>query len=127
MLFLFDDAEQPRSRKSGYCGVRALVIATGMKWDAAEDHLRSHARAGRAGSGSISKGMFKDDYDAALRALGFIWKPAPRFVGRKARCADLPGTVIARQAHHYVAVTNGTARDIWDCSHKMVYGYWVRA
>jgi hypothetical protein len=36
------------------------------------------------------------------------------------------GTVIARQASHYVAVINGLAQDTWDCSQKMVYGYWAK-
>jgi hypothetical protein len=36
------------------------------------------------------------------------------------------GTVIARQAGHYVAVIDGIPQDTWDCSNKMVYGYWAK-
>jgi phosphotransferase system IIA component len=36
------------------------------------------------------------------------------------------GVVIARQARHFVAVIDGAVHDIWDCSHKMVYGYWAK-
>ena len=126
-LFQYNDAGQPRSLNSGYCGVRALVIATGMTWADAEKHLRSFTKNGKAGNGALSKGIYKDDYDAALSALGFVWKSAPKFAGRKARCADLTSTVIARQSKHYTAVIEGTVNDIFDCSNKMVYGFWEMA
>jgi len=116
-----------RSLKSGYCGTRALVIATGMGWMEAEKHLRHFTNRGNAGNGKLSIGIFKDDYDAALSALGFKWRPAPKFDGRKAKASDLTGTVIARQAKHFTCVIDGVVNDIWDCSNKMVYGYWTRA
>lgn len=126
-MFKFNDGGQPRSLKSGYCGTRALVIVTGMEWSDAEKHLRSFTRRGKASNGSLSRGIYKEDYDAALRALGFAWHPAPKLDGRKARCSDLSDTVIARQAKHYTAVVDGIPNDIWDCSPKMVYGYWSKA
>lgn len=126
-MFKYNDAGQPRSMKSGYCGVRALVIATGMAWADAEKHLRKFTKVGRAGNGSLSKGIYKDDYSAALAALGFTWRQAPKFDGRKARPADLAGRVIARQSKHYTAVINGIPNDVFDCSNKMVYGYWEKA
>ena len=124
-MFTYNDGGQTRSHNSGYCGVRALCIATGMSWKNAETHLREYTRRGKAGNGRLSSGIYKEDYDAALRALGWVWESAPKFAGRKARCHDMPrGTVIARQAGHYVAVVDGVPNDIWDCSEKMVYGYW---
>lgn len=126
-MYTYNDAGQTKSLKGGYCGVRALAIAAGMTFDDAARHLRKFTAAGKRGSGSLARGIYKEDYDAALRALGFVWIPAPKFSGRKARCADLTGTVIARQARHFVAVIDGVANDIWDCSGKMVYGYWARA
>ena len=127
--FNYNDGGQEayRSLKSGYCGVRALVIATGMGWKEAEKHLRQFTNRGKAGNGKLSNGIYKEDYDVALRALGFKWVAAPKFDGRKARAADLSGTVIARQAGHYVCVIEGTVNDIWDCTEKMVYGYWSKA
>jgi hypothetical protein len=122
--FQYNDAGQPRSLKSGYCGVRALVIATGMAWADAEKHLKTFTKNGKAGSGALSKGICKADYDAALKALGFVWRAAPKFTGRKARCADLTNKVIARQSKHFTAVIDGTPHDIFDCSNKMVYGFW---
>jgi hypothetical protein len=36
------------------------------------------------------------------------------------------GVVIAKQAHHFVSVINGVANDTWDCTNRMVYGYWAK-
>jgi len=126
-MFEYNQGGQPRSLNSGYCGVRALVIATGMDWHDAEKHIRPFVKSGKGGKGSLSRGILKDDYSNALEALGFEWVSAPKFDGRKARCADLHGVVIARQSKHFTAVINGVVNDIWDCSNKMVYGYWARA
>jgi hypothetical protein len=70
-------------------------------------------------------------YSDVLKRHGWVWHSAPKFkvgkvlFGRKAKCSDMPsGIVIARQARHYVAVIDGIPNDIWDCSNKMVYGYW---
>lgn len=122
----YNDGNQERSLKSGYCGVRALVIITGLSWKEAEAHLRTFTKNGKGGNASLSKGIYKEDYDAALKALGFKWVSAPKFVGRKARASDLTGRVIGRQARHYTAIIDGVVNDIWDCSHKMIYGYWER-
>jgi hypothetical protein len=124
-MYNFNDANSPRSANSGYCAVRALVIAEDMDWKDAERHVRVYAKAGKTG-GTISRGVFKEDYDAALKALGFKWVSAPSFEGRKAKAADLKGTVIARQARHFVCVIDGVVNDVWDCSHKMIYGYWAK-
>jgi hypothetical protein len=52
---------------------------------------------------------------------------APQFAGRKARCSDMPaGVVIAKQARHFVAVIDGVANDSWNCTERMVYGYWAK-
>ena len=128
--YQFNDGGQSehRSLNGGYCGVRALAIAEGMEWKAAEKHLREYTKRGKAGNGRLSVGIYKEDMDAALRALGYKWRPAPKFDGRKARSYDLHkfGKVIARQAKHYVCVDRGVAQDIWDCTNRMVYGFWVK-
>jgi hypothetical protein len=76
---------------------------------------------------SARNGIMKEVFDHVLVDLGWVWHKAPKFTGRKARCRDLRGRVIARQAHHYVAVLYGTPWDIFDSSEKMVYGYWAKA
>jgi hypothetical protein len=111
---------------AGDCGARAIAIALGMDYKAAYSLLAdANKKAGKPKS--ARNGIAKEVYSDVLKALGWVWVSAPKFEGRKAQCSDMyPGTVIARQAGHYVAVINGTPQDTWDCSHKMVYGFWVK-
>lgn len=112
---------------AGDCGARAMAIALGLDYKAVYKEL-AQANADHGRAKSARNGMNKDIYSEVLKRHGWVWKPAPKFVGRKARCSDMPaGTVIAKQAHHFVAVIDGIPHDIWDCTHKMVYGYWAKS
>lgn len=132
--FVYNDGGQSnyRSLSSGYCGVRALVIATGMNWKDAEKHLRKFTKTGRAGNGKLSNGIFREDYSKALAELGWQWiatKPLIVPAGYKQpRARDLAGKgkVIVRMAKHFSYVDDGVVHDIWDCTEKMVYGYWYK-
>lgn len=107
------------------CGARAMAIALGLDYKAVYKELaQANAESGRAKS--ARKGVMKDVYAEVLKRHGWVWKQAPKFEGRKARCSDLTGAVIAKQARHLVAVIDGVAHDSWDCTHKMVYGYWAK-
>ena len=107
------------------CGIRAVAIACELSYNEARSILKQAAKNGKMGSRQISKGIYKEDMSFALRGLGWTWMPAPKLEGRKARYKDLPkGRVIARMAKHYSAVIDGEIHDTWDCSEKMVYGYW---
>ena len=111
---------------AGDCGARAMAIALSLDYSAAYAEL-SQANADNGRSKSARNGIMKDVYAEVLKRYGWVWVSAPKFDGRKARCADMPaGVVIARQSHHFVAVKDGVAHDIWDCTHKMVYGYWAK-
>lgn len=118
-------AASGRKGKTGDCGVRAMAIALGIDYDLA---YRELAEANRqfGFAKSARNGLHRNVYDQVLARHGWIWTPAPRLVGRKARCSDLAGTVIARQAHHYVAVIDGIPQDVFDSSMKMVYGYYEK-
>jgi hypothetical protein len=111
---------------AGDCGARAIAIAIGMDYKTAYELLAdANKKAGKPKS--ARNGISKEIYSDVLKALGWIWVSAPKFEGRKARCSDMySGTVIARQAGHFVAVIDGIPQDTWDCSHKMVYGFWVK-
>lgn len=110
------------------CGIRAVSIALEMPYKDSRRLLQEFARKGKQGSGQISRGIYKEDIDAALRSKGWVWRSAPKFQGRKAKYSDLPkGRVIARMAKHYAAVIDGVLMDTWDSSDKMVYGYWELA
>lgn len=119
-------AASGRKGTAGDCAARALAIAAGMDYSEAYS-LIAQANKEFGFAKSARNGVHKSVYESVLKPLGFVWKPAPKFEGRKARCSDLVGTVIARQAGHYVAVIDGVPHDTWNCSHKMVYGYWERA
>lgn len=119
-MHIYNDGDTIRKGNS-YCGVRALAIATGMAWKDAESTLKPFV------SNPLSKGIFKDEYQACLNSLGWHWVASPKLEGRKARAEDLPaGTYIARQAKHYVCVIDGDCLDTWDSTQKMVYGYWAK-
>jgi hypothetical protein len=111
---------------AGDCVARAMSIALGIDYKTIYKQL-AQANKDFGRSKSARNGICKEVYSNILKQYGWEWTPAPKFVGRKARCSDMPnGIVIAKQAHHVVAVIDGVANDIWDCTHKMVYGYWVK-
>ena len=129
MNYVFNDGGRQQAGykgRVGDCGARAIAIAFKTDYVTAYK-LVAYANSNMGYAHSARNGVRKDVYDQILQALGWKWYPAPKFVGRKAKCSDMPkGRVIARQAHHFVAVIDGIPHDTWDCSHKMVYGYWAR-
>lgn len=111
---------------TGDCGARAMAIALGLDYKAVYKEL-AQANADNGRAKSARNGIYKDTYSDVLKRYGWVWHKAPQFVGRKARCRDMPeGVVIAKQARHFVAVLDGVAHDIWDCTERMVYGYWAK-
>lgn len=110
---------------AGDCGARAMAIALGLDYKAVYKEL-AQANADNGRSKSARNGINKDIYSEVLKRYGWVWHKAPQFVGRKARCSDLTGVVIAKQARHFVAVIDGVAQDIWNCTERMVYGYWAK-
>ena len=111
---------------AGDCGARAIAIALGLDYKSVYKEL-AQANADNGRAKSARNGISKDIYSEVLRRYGWVWMQAPKFAGRKARCSDMPaGSVIAKQANHYVAVIDGVANDIWDSTERMVYGYWAK-
>jgi hypothetical protein len=111
---------------TGDCGARAMAIALGLDYKAVYKEL-AQANSDNGRANSVRSGLMKDVFAEMLNRYGWVWMQAPKFSGRKALCSDMPaGIVIARQARHFVAVINGVAHDSWDCTHKMVYGYWAK-
>ena len=110
--------------KAGDCVARAITIATGGDYKTIYKKIAA-ANKDFGYAASARNGVHKSVSGPLLKSLGFVWHAAPKFVGRKARCSDLPaGIVIAKQAHHLVAVINGVPHDTFDSTNKMVYGYW---
>ena len=129
MNFVYNDGGRKKAGykgKAGDCGARAIAIALEMDYKSAYN-LLAQANKNMGFAKSARDGIHKNIYDSVLNKLGWSWVSAPKFEGRKAKCSDMIlGTVIARQAGHFVAVINGIPQDTWDCSSKMVYGYWVK-
>ena len=112
---------------NGDCGIRAVAIALELPYNDSRKLLKEYAKKGKQGNGQISRGIYKEDMDAALRSRDWIWRSAPKFTGRKARYQDIPrGRVIVRMAKHYAVVIDGVLLDAWNSSEKMVYGYWEK-
>jgi hypothetical protein len=131
MAYVFNDggkAATGRKGKSGDCAVRAVAIATGTDYETAYRMMADEA-ASFGYKKSARDGIHIQVMTAVLKKFDWAWVAAPKVAGRKARCADLAdkGTVIARQAKHFVAVVDGMPHDIFDCSDRMVYGYWAKA
>ena len=111
---------------AGDCGARAMAIALQLDYKSVYKEL-AQANADNGRSKSARSGIMKDTYTEVLKRHGWIWMKAPTFEGRKARCSDMPkGRVIAKQAKHFVAVIDGVANDSWNCTERMVYGYWAK-
>ena len=129
MTYVYNDGGRKEAGfkgNAGDCSVRAIAIAIGMDYKTAYK-LIATANQNNGKSKSARRGIDKDLYSDVLKTLGWVWVAAPKFVGRKAKCSDMPaGTVIARQAGHFVAVVDGVPQDTWNCSEKMVYGYWAK-
>lgn len=100
------------------CGIRAVAVATGMSYDDSRKLLKQFSK------GPISRGIYKEDMDAALQSIGWRWHSAPKFEGRKARYNDIEGIAILRMAGHYSVVIHGVLYDDVYSGDKMVYGYW---
>ena len=129
-MFIKDDGGRQAAGlkgSSGDCAVRAVAIAIGMPYRDAQKLVKDFAAKGRQGNRAIARGVYKEDLDAALRSIGWVWHKARVIEGRKARYSDIPGTAIVRMARHYAAVVDGGLHDSWDSTEKMVYGYWAKA
>jgi len=143
MNFIFNDGgrkEAGYKGTAGDCSARAMAIALELDYKAVYQEL-AQANKDHGKAKSARNGTSKEIYSEVLKRHGWVWVWAPTFkvlegyknsegkvlFGRKAKCKDMPtGTVIARQAGYHVAVINGMAQDTWDCSEKMVYGYWAK-
>lgn len=110
---------------AGDCSARAMSIALGIDYKICYDELALQNKH-ETGTKSVRSGISKKGFETVLNRHGWHWKKAPAFEGRKAKCSDLCGIVIARQSRHFVAVIDGVAYDTFDSSGKMVYGYWAK-
>lgn len=126
-MFIYNDGGRSQyfKGKAGDCGARAMAIAMNLDYKECYNELAEENKRAR-GKKSARNGLYKEDFARVLNRHGWFWQSSPKFVGRKAKSADMVGTVIARMANHYAAVIDGVPNDTWDTSRKMVYGYWEK-
>ena len=115
-----------KGQNAGDCAARSMAIALGLNYkDCYDEIAKANAKAGY--KKSARDGVYKIVFEKILKEHGWVWHPAPKFEGRKARYNDMPmGNVIASMAKHYTAIVDQEIHDTWDCSHKMVYGYYAK-
>ena len=105
--------------------VRAIAIACQISYVKARKICKEASAFGKMQSRAIAKGVYKQDFESALRSLGWKYVKIPRVKGESSKVADLPkGHCIAEMTNQFVAVINNVANDTADCSHRVIKGYW---
>jgi hypothetical protein len=105
--------------------VRAMAIACQISYVKARKICKEASAFGEMQSRAIAKGVYKQDFESALRSLGWQYVKIPRVKGESTKVADLPkGRYIAEMINQFVAVINNVANDTADCSHRVINGYW---
>jgi hypothetical protein len=113
--------------QAGDCAARAMAIALELDYKQCYNELAAAHRA-TTGKRTARNGIYKDDFSVVLKRHGWVWHPAPKIDGRKARHYDMPeGRVIARMSRHFAAVIDGVVHDSFDSRDKMIYGFWAKA
>jgi len=105
--------------------VRAMAIACQINYVKARKICKEASAFGEMQSRAIAKGVYKQDFESALRSLGWQYVKIPRVKGESTKVADLPkGRYIAEMINQFVAVIDNVANDTADCSHRVINGYW---
>ena len=108
------------------CAARAMAIALNKDYKECYNEL-AEANKRLTGKKSARNGIWKESFEEVLLKYGWVWHPAPKFNGRRAKHFDMPfGRVIARMRRHYAAVIDGVIHDSWDSRERMIYGYWAK-
>ncbi len=106
--------------------IRAMAIACGISYAKARKICKEASAFGEMQSRAIAKGIYKQDFESALRSLGWEYIKIPRIKGESTRVADLPkGRYIAEMTNQFVAVIDNVVNDTADCSHRVIKGYWT--
>jgi hypothetical protein len=137
--FQFDDGGRLAAGyqgKAGDCVVRAIAIATGLRYQQIYEMVNGAAVYERTGKRKRGKsdartGVYKTSINRVMKSLGWVWTPTMR-IGSGCtvhlRADELPaGRLVVSVSKHLTAVIDGVIRDTHDCSRRgtrCVYGYW---
>ena len=118
----------PKDVKTGDCVIRAITVASGLKyWQVVDGLLEVYKETGHIIN-------CKNGYEEYLKRLGFKKCKMPKHEnGKKYTVAQFceeiaePGkSYVVAIANHITAVEDKVLYDIWDCSSKCVYNYYVK-
>lgn len=125
ILVKYDPGKHVRDEDdNGDCQVRALTVAAGTTYGEAWDKL--YALQGKYRTNGFNICLYLDRYELGVKQR--IPFPAKR--GEKRMTAKKfvklysKGRFILHQAHHVVAVVNGSVYDSWDSTDRCVYEAW---
>lgn len=114
----------PKSKRTGDCVVRAIARALGQTW---EETLKEMIEI------SVETGYFPDDsgcYNEYLARKGYPRQPRPKKGNRYYKIGEFAkehnkGVYILALTKHMTVIEDGVCYDLWDCTKKsMNGGYW---
>lgn len=117
----------PYKRITGDCVIRAITKATGNDYKSVVmDMARNSAETG------FSMGS-NENIEAYLSANGFrpVKLKAPKKGESRPKVRDIAALsvekpIVCRVANHLTACVGSKLYDLWDCSEKAVYGYYIK-
>lgn len=117
----------PFKKKTCDCTTRAIAKASGVSWFEVLDMQYNASKS--------SGYAFNDNpvLDEVCTKLGFttVKLSRPQKGEKRPTVADIAEAhknkrVICRVAGHLTAIIDGNIYDLWDCSNKAVYGYYIK-
>ena len=124
MIFRYYNTN-PLKKETGDCVVRALAFFLGVTWRKAFLNIIAWC----ADQGLVSFN-YRRTYTMYLKEIGYRRNRVPRkgmTVGEfRDGIAEKGRTYIISIPHHLTVIQDGVLYDTWDCSEKIMDGYWVR-
>ncbi|MBQ9602421.1 MAG: hypothetical protein IJR42_01250 [Paludibacteraceae bacterium] len=119
----------PKGRKTGDCVTRAIAKAAGITW---QEALRLQYETSLKTGWSLTS---TQTINLVLKGLGFeeqTVRPLPGTkrptVAKLAELYDLMSveSIVVKVSGHLTCAVAGTIYDLWDCSAKPAYKFWIK-
>lgn len=131
MLSYYEHNVNPKNRKTGDCSTRALVGTLKISY---EEALRLQCEAAQKTCYGITD---KQVMEYVLKKFGYVKMKQPRkWNGKKYMVGEMDEVlsfeemengVLVTVANHHTCINTKGVQDIWDCRHKSVGNYYVKA
>ncbi len=117
----------PKSKRTGDCVVRAIALVTNRSWEAIYSELAEQG---------IKEGLMpnsRENWKKYLKKLGYEMQKMPKKENGKRftieefanQLAKENKTYIIKVAKHLTVVKNKNLYDTWNCSTRCVGNYWI--